>query len=176
MTKEQTMNNIRDLYIEGFEIIKIAQILNKTVGTIQQYKSQDKKNGNDWDILRTKKIKSIFDNKENDIHSVFIDQMHQAIKSINSDKSLKPLEKTSALAQIADSYSKIIKIAYKVNPEKYIYTIIDAHISLLLESVQEKDSYKLYNELLTIFKSDSYNEKLKKIKDKYIDDILLKKD
>lgn len=43
MTKKQTMNNIRDLYIEGFEIIKIAQILNKTVGTIQQYKSQDKK-------------------------------------------------------------------------------------------------------------------------------------
>ena len=176
MTKKQTISNIRDLYIEGFEIIKIAQILNKTVGTIQQYKSQDKKNGNDWDILRTKKIKSIFDNKENDIHSVFIDQMHQAIKAINNDKSLKPLEKTSALAQIADSYSKIIKIAYKVNPEKYIYAIIEAHISLLLESVQEKDSYKLYNELLTIFKSDLYNEKLKKIKDKYIDDILLKKD
>lgn len=173
--KQDTTQNIKELYIEGFEVIKIAQILNKTIGTIQQYKSQDKKNGNDWDELRTKKIKSIFDNKENDIHSVFIDQMHQAIKSINSDKSLKPLEKTSALAQIADSYSKIIKIAYKVNPEKYIYTIIDAHISLLIESVQEKESYELYNELLIILKDDSYNEKLKKIKDKYIEEILSKR-
>ena len=172
--KEKTIKNCRDLYVDGYSIDRVADILNKSTGTVHQYKSQDKKNGNDWDELRAKNMKrkiSKVDDK-NAIQQEFIKEMYNAIKSINADKELKALEKAKGLAQVADSYSKFAKVMSKVNPEDYINNIAHAHLSLIIDVIRINP--RVHDEFLKLLnEDDTYIKRLNTIKENYLDKILL---
>ncbi|WP_060826168.1 DUF1804 family protein [Sulfurospirillum cavolei] len=54
-SKAQKIEIARSLYIVGKNVEEIAAILETSVRTIQNYRSEDGANGYDWDVLRAEK-------------------------------------------------------------------------------------------------------------------------
>lgn len=97
----------KELYLKGFSVNKIAEILNKKIRTIQNYKSSDGK----WDEAKTINLMQNAKDDGTSIYSKFTEQMYQAIKEITEDNALNSQEKANALSKVGDSFSKMRNVA-----------------------------------------------------------------
>ena len=66
----------KELYLKGFSLERIAEILNKNVKTIKNYKSQ---NG-DWDELKAASYLNKSGEDKQNIYQNFIEEMRLAVK------------------------------------------------------------------------------------------------
>lgn len=154
MASNEIKELAKELYIAGFDIFKIAKILNRNEKTIRNYKAKD----GDWDKVKTSLLTSKIKDKESaSLYESFTDQMFRAIENINSDEKMNAEKKTEAIARIGDSFSKMRKVArledpstYRLNVAKKVVEIIISHlkndkdcvsklVSLLESGVIEKE-------------------------------------
>lgn len=124
------------LYLSGKSVETIANIMNLSKRTIQLYKSNDYKNGVDWDKLRATKY---MDSSQKDSESLFADfvgHMYEELRTIREDKDLKSKERIEAIVKLGDSFSKMRRIAAAENPEAYTHGIIKMTISKIIKIIQ----------------------------------------
>jgi len=145
----------KELYLKGFDIDKIAQILSKNVKTIKNYKSLD----GDWDELRA----AGYLNKRGDdkvvIYQNFIEQMYLAVKEIN-ESSLKANEKASALSQLGDSFAKMKKVASFEDPESYKLAIAKRVVQLIVGEFKNTGDKKCIEKMVDMLGSKEFTDSL----------------
>jgi len=148
----------KELYIKGFDLPKIAEILGRTEKTISNYKSKD----GTWDELRA----SNYLNKNQDdktlIYENFMEEMYLAVKEVrNSD--LKPEEKTVAFARLGDSFSKMKKIASFEDPESYKLAIVKRVIQVIVNEFKQTNNLECVKSMVTLIESKEFVESLGKL-------------
>lgn len=154
---KNTKELARELYLKGFNIIKIAQILDKTEKTIKNYKASD---GN-WDEIRAREIIANARRDGDGIYQSFIDNMYAAIAEIkNSD--IPPAQKANALSKVGDSFAKMNKIANLEDPTSYKLAIIKKVITIIIEHFKSCNKECL-KEILELVESDRFAKKLEEI-------------
>ncbi len=164
-----TIENAREMYIKGFNIKKIAKILEKKESTVTQYKYLDKKAGNDWDRLRSDYIKGTITNDKQILYDSFIDKMNNAIIEIENDQKLDSIEKSKLLAQIADSFSKIMKILYRSDPKKYFIDVIQGYTTLISNTALEAEEHQVVDWLNTLSQNETFFQGINKLKKEFND-------
>ena len=121
---------------------QIAETLEVSSKTIDNYQSKDKSLGNDWLTLRAAKhIKDSSSQHEN-MFSLFTKYMMDSLKEIRENEDMKLEAKTQAIVSLGDSFSKMRKIAAAEDPEAYKLGLIKhvvQHILLSLKEVLDKD-------------------------------------
>lgn len=131
-SKNEIKELAKELYIVGFDIFKIAKILNRNEKTIRNYKAKD----GDWDKIKANLLTSKIKDKESaSLYESFTEQMFCAIENINADEKMNAEKKTEAIARIGDSFSKMRKVArledpssYRLNVAKKVVEIIIRHL------------------------------------------------
>lgn len=137
----------KELYLKGFSVEKIAEILNKSPKTIANYKSKD---GN-WDEIKALELIQNAKNSGNSIYNSFIEQMYLAIKEINADEKLSSQDKASALSRVGDSFAKMKRVANLEDPKSYKLSIAKEVIKLIVDkfkSLNDKQALKSLVEML----------------------------
>lgn len=132
MAKNEIKQLAKELYMVGFDLFKIAKILNRNEKTIRNYKAQD----GDWDKLKAHLLTSKIKDKESaSLYESFTEQMFIAIENINADEKMNAEKKTAAIARIGDSFSKMRRVArledpssYRLNVAKKVVEIIINHL------------------------------------------------
>ncbi len=143
----------RSLFVDAQKSFdEIAQVLNVTKKTIENYKIQDKKEGFDWLTLRaTKHIKESNETKEN-MYSQFISYMYTTLKEIRESQDLNAATKAQMIVSLGDSFSKMGKVARQEDPEAYKYGIIKLTIEQILCELKNKlDSQSMSIVIDTIY-------------------------
>ncbi|QKF64568.1 DUF1804 family protein [Campylobacter corcagiensis] len=149
----------RELYLKGFNISKIAQILHKSPKTIQNYKSRD---GN-WDMIKATDAILNAKNSGETIYNSFIDQMYQAIKDITDDDKLSSIEKANALSKVGDSFAKMKYIAKLEDPASYKLSIVKEVIKLIVEHFKSSGDDKSLQNLVLLLDSAEFNKKIENL-------------
>lgn len=142
----------KELYLKGFSLEKIAEILNKNIRTVKNYKSSD----GDWDEIKTSSyINSASSDKAN-IYQSFIDEMRLAIKEIREDEKLSSKDKANALSKIGDSFSKMSRVASLENPKAYKLSIARKVISLIVERFKNDENKECIKKLVELIESAKF--------------------
>ena len=116
---------------------QIAQTLNVSDKTIQNYQSKDKSLGFDWLTIRaTKYIQTTQETKEN-MYSMFTGYMFATLKEIREDDKTSPAQKAQLIVSLGDSFSKMGKIARQEDPEAYKLGIIKYTIKTLVFHIKD---------------------------------------
>ena len=137
----------KELYLKGFSVEKIDEILNKSPKTIANYKSKD---GN-WDEIKALELIQNAKNSGNSIYNSFIEQMYLAIKEINAYEKLSSQDKASALSRVGDSFAKMKRVANLEDPKSYKLSIAKEVIKLIVDkfkSLNDKQALKSLVEML----------------------------
>lgn len=115
----------RTLYTDANQsFAQIAQTLNVSDKTVQNYQSKDKSLGFDWLTIRaTKYIQTTQETKEN-MYSMFTGYMFDTLKEIREDNKTSPAQKAQLIVSLGDSFSKMRKVAAAEDPEAYKYALI----------------------------------------------------
>ncbi|MBZ8007895.1 DUF1804 family protein [Campylobacter sp. RM9334] len=127
----------KSLYSKGYECNEIAEILNKNIRTIQNYKSKD----SDWDKLRVKEI--ITDENAQEVYTNFTQQMQKALDEIMSDAKLNAQDKAVAIAKMGDSFAKMKKVAEIEDPKAYKLNIAQIVIKVLIDEIKTLNNESL---------------------------------
>lgn len=151
MVKSSTKELARELYIKGFSILKIAEILNKTEKTIKNYKSAS----GDWDETKATRLIAEAKNDGTNIYQNFIEQMYAAVREIR-ESDLKASEKAVALSKVGDSFSKMKRIASFEDPASYKLAIAKKVMTIVVSHFQNKADKECLNELLKLVETDKF--------------------
>lgn len=129
--KKGTKELARELYIKGFNVAKIAHILNKSEKTIKNYKAQDNVS---WEEDRVKLL--MLDKKKhgNNIYATFVELAYTAIDEIKN-MEVDAIEKVSIISRIGDGFAKISKVANIENDKEYKYKISKNIVDKIVEFV-----------------------------------------
>lgn len=127
----------RSLYSKGYECEQIAELLNKNIRTIQNYKSKD----SDWDKLRVKEI--ITDENGYEVYTNFTQQMQKALDEIMSDAKLNAQDKAVAIAKMGDSFAKMKKVAEIEDPKAYKLNIAQIVTKIFTDEIKALNNEKL---------------------------------
>jgi hypothetical protein len=131
--KKQVTKNAKEvskeLYLHGLTLQRIAELLNKSVKTIQNYKTKE------WDADRAAKYLGQNSADKEYIYSNFVEEMYRAIKDIR-ESDLKPADKAKAYASIGDSFAKMRRIAIAEDPESYRRSIIKNTVTLIIKALR----------------------------------------
>lgn len=127
----------RSLYSKGYECEQIAELLNKNIRTIQNYKSKD----SDWDKLRVKEI--ITDENGYEVYTNFTQQMQKALDEIMSDSKLNAQDKAQAIAKMGDSFAKMKKVAEIEDPKAYKLNIAQIVTKIFTDEIKALNDEKL---------------------------------
>ena len=152
--KEQKKAHARDMFVAGFKISKIAKILTIGERTVQNYQSEDKKNGIDWLELKAQKyINTPLDSNEDreTLYSNFTKFMYESLQEIRDDEKLDAKSKTALMAQLGDSFSKMQKVARTEDPEAYKLGIIQNTVEIIsndLEKGLPQESFEIVANIL----------------------------
>jgi len=144
----------RDLYVKGIELEAIANTLQVTKRTIQNYKAKDKANGCEWDELRAKTLLSKGGDK---LYSSFLEAMNSFLTEIK-DSDMKPEIKAEKISQIGDAFSKMKKVAAFEDPEVFKHGIMKKTLKTLIMSAKENFSKECLEELINLI--DQIQEEL----------------
>ena len=131
----------RELFINGNSEAKIAELLDVSVRTIQNYKSKDETNGISWLELKAQKyINTPLDSSEDKetIYSNFTKFMYESLQEIRDDEKLSAGDKTALMAQLGDSFSKMQKVARTEDPEAYKLGIIQNTLEIIAKNLKGK--------------------------------------
>ncbi|PSM51349.1 DUF1804 domain-containing protein [Campylobacter blaseri] len=142
----------KELYLKNFSIESIAEILNKSIKTVKNYKSND---GN-WDELKANELIANAKNEGNTIYNSFINEMYAAIKEIREDEKLSSKEKANALSQVGDSFSKMKKVANLEDPKAYKLSIAKEVIKLIVIEFQKNGDKEGLKILVNLFEKSEF--------------------
>lgn len=142
----------KELYLKGFNIEKIAEILNKSPKTIQNYKSRD---GN-WDEIKADEIIKVAKKTGGSIYSSFIEQMYLAIKEISEDEKLSSKDKAAALSKVGDSFAKMRRVAKLEDPASYKLSIAREIIRLIVERFQNLNNKEALKSLVEMLEDSEF--------------------
>lgn len=151
MVKASIKELAKELYLKGFGIDKIAEILNKTSKTIRNYKSSD---GN-WDNVKATRLMQTAKDEGSNIYQNFIEQMYAAVKEIR-ESDMKAADKAVALSKVGDSFSKMNKIASYEDPGAYKLAIAKKVITIVVIHFKNKADKECLNELLNLVETEKF--------------------
>lgn len=134
-TKAQKIEIARALYISGRNEDEIAEITDASKRTIQNYKSEDAKNGNDWDVLRAEKHIASDNPRRGYLYSDFVGYMHETLKEVRESK-LSSIEKADMVVKLSDAFSKMKAIIRHEDPIAYKHGIIKHVIQAIAEELK----------------------------------------
>lgn len=127
----------KSLYLRGYECNEIAEILNKNIRTIQNYKSKD----GDWEQLRIKEV--IADKNVQELLKHFKDQLQKALDEIMNDSKLTAQQKSEAIVKLGDSFSKMVKVAELEDPKTYKLNIAQIVIKVFIDEIKTLNNESL---------------------------------
>jgi len=134
-TKQQKIEIARALYITGKNDTEIATILEVSKKTIQNYKTQDSTNGNDWDLLRAQKHISQETNRREYLYSDFVGYMHDTLREIREADDLSSSQKADKIVKLSDAFSKMKHIVRHEDPEAFKRGIIKHVIEIIGKTI-----------------------------------------
>ena len=140
--------NIKEL---AKELYLKAEILNKTVKTIKNYKSQ---NG-DWDELKAASYLNKSGEDKQNIYQNFIEEMRLAVKDIR-ESELPAGKKAEALSKIGDSFVKMTKVASYENPAAYRLSIAKKVIMLVVDKFKDDENKECIKKLVELIESEKF--------------------
>ena len=140
----------RELYLKGFSVERIAEILNKNVKTIKNYKA-----GNNWDELKTASYLNRGGEEKQNIYQNFIEEMRLAVKDIR-ESELPAGKKADALSRIGDSFVKMSKVASYENPAAYRLSIAKKVIMLVVEKFKDDENKECIKKLIELIESEKF--------------------
>lgn len=149
----------KEMYLKGFSVTKIAEILNKNIKTIQNYKSRD----GDWDELKATQLMANAKNTGDTIYTKFTEQMYLAIKEITADEKLSSVEKSNALSKVGDSFSKMRYVANLEDPKSYKLSVAKEVIKLVVAEFQDANDKNGLKILVELLDSTEFNKKIESL-------------
>ncbi|AQW85474.1 putative protein (DUF1804 domain) [Campylobacter pinnipediorum subsp. caledonicus] len=141
----------KELYLKGFSVEKIAEILNKTTKTIRNYKSSDA----NWDELKTLSYINQGSNDKGALYQNFIDEMRLAVKDIRQS-DIPPAKKADALSKIGDSFVKMSKVASYEDPSAYKLSIAKKVITLIADRFKDDENKDCIKKLVELMDSEKF--------------------
>lgn len=129
----------RVLFVSGKSIQETASILGVGVRTIQNYKSKDATEQNDWDMLKAERHITKDSNRREHLYSDFVAYMYDTLKEIREDKDLSSSDKADKIVKLSDAFSKMKTIARHEDPEAYKRGIIKHVIKTIGIAIKSKD-------------------------------------
>jgi hypothetical protein len=155
MVKKQSTREIsKELYLHGLSLERIAELLNKNIKTVKNYKTKE------WDADKAAKYLGQHSGDKEYIYSNFVEEMYRAIKDIR-ESDLKPAEKAKAYASIGDSFAKMRRIAISEDPESYRRAIIKNTISLIIKAL--KGDSKCVQRIVCALEDEEFLKELEEI-------------
>lgn len=136
-SKAQKIEIARSLYIVGKNVEEIAAILETSVRTIQNYRSEDNTNGYDWDVLRAEKHIVADPNRREHLYSDFISYMYDSLKEVR-EAALPPGEKADKIVKLSDAFAKMKAIVRYEDPAAYKHGIIKHVIKVIGEGIKAR--------------------------------------
>ncbi len=158
MTKEQKINLAKNLYILGNSIQVVATHLGVSKRTIQSYKADALKSGDDWDKQR---VDSLLSKGNQKIYKNFLEFMNEFLKEIKEDQKLTTEVKVEKISQLGDAFSKMKKIAHQEDPEIFKHGIIKETLKTLILSAKNNIKKECLEELVELI--DSISEELSNV-------------
>lgn len=141
MTNAEKKREIaRALFVAGKTLEETAAIIGVGIRTIQNYKSKDNKNGNDWDVLRAEKHIAKDPNRREHLYSDFVAYMYDTLKEIREDENMSAGEKADKIVKLSDAFSKMKTIARHEDPEAYKRGVIKHVIKVLGFAIKARDT------------------------------------
>lgn len=141
----------RELYLKGFSVEKIAEILNKSTKTIKNYKTSDGK----WDEQKTAGYLNKNGEDKQNIYQNFIEEMRLAVKDIR-ESELPAGKKAEALSKIGDSFVKMTKVASYENPAAYRLSIAKKVIMLVVDKFKDDENKECIKKLVELIESEKF--------------------
>ncbi|MBE3606095.1 DUF1804 family protein [Campylobacter sp. RM13119] len=141
----------KELYLKGFDVERIAEILNKTTKTIKNYKATDGK----WDEAKTANYLNKSDEDKHNIYQNFIEEMRLAVKDIR-ESELPAGKKADALSKIGDSFVKMTKVASYEDPAAYRLSIAKKVIMLVVEKFKDDENKECIKKLVELIESEKF--------------------
>ena len=141
----------RELYLKGFSVERIAEILSKSVKTIKNYKAA----GSNWDELKTASYLNRGGEEKQNIYQNFIEEMRLAVKDIR-ESELPAGKKADALSRIGDSFVKMSKVASYENPAAYRLSIAKKVIMLVVEKFKDDENKECMKKLIELIESEKF--------------------
>ncbi|MGG7074550.1 DUF1804 family protein [Campylobacter sp. 9BO] len=148
----------KELYLKGFSVERIAEILNKTQRTIKNYKAADK----NWDELKAAHYLSQDGSERENIYQNFIEEMQLAVKNVR-ESDLSPDKKADALSRIGDSFVKMKKVASYENPAAYKLSIAKRVIMLVVEKFKDDENKECIKKLVELIESEKFIKAIEEI-------------
>ena len=155
MTKEQKIALAKKLYILGNTIDSVATHLNVSKRTIQNYKAEAKKQGDDWDEQR---VNSMLNKSDQKIYKNFLEYMNDFLIEIKEDQKLSTEVRIEKISQLGDAFSKMKKIAHTEDPEIFKHGIIKQTLKTLILGAKKSFKKECLEELVSLI--DSMQEEL----------------
>lgn len=134
-TKAQRIEIARSLYIVGKNIEEIAIILETSVRTIQNYRSEDAANGYDWDVFRVEKHIVADPNRREHLYSDFVSYMYDSLKDVR-ETTMPAGEKADKIVKLSDAFAKMKAIVRYEDPLAYKHGIIKHVIKVIGEGIK----------------------------------------
>ena len=150
MTKEQKINLAKNLYILGNSLESVAAHLGVSKRTVQSYKAQALKQGDNWDKQR---VNSMLSKGNQKVYKTFLDFMNQFLKEIKEDTKLSTEVKVEKISQLGDAFSKMKKIAYQEDPEIFKHGIIKETLKTLILNAKNSLKKECLEELISLIDS-----------------------
>ena len=141
----------RELYLKGFSVERIAEILSKSVKTIKNYKAA----GSNWDELKTASYLNRGGEEKQNIYQNFIEEMRLAVKDIRQSE-LPAGKKAEALSKIGDSFVKMTKVASYEDPKAYRLSIAKKVIMLVVEKFKDYENKECIKKLIELIESEKF--------------------
>ncbi|WP_169753724.1 DUF1804 family protein [Campylobacter curvus] len=141
----------KELYLKGFCIERIAEILNKSIKTIKNYKTNDGK----WDEAKTAAYLSGSGEEKQNIYQNFIEEMRLAVRDIR-ESELSASEKARALSKIGDSFVKMSKVASYEDPAAYRLSIAKKVITLVVQKFKDDENKECIKKLIELIESEKF--------------------
>lgn len=158
--KERKKINARKLYVAMISIDEIAEVIDVTPRTVQNYKSEDAGGENDWDTLRASKIMNDSPDERANLLDNFVTMMHQAVKDILADEKMTSREKASAIASIGDSFNKMLKVARQEDPEAYKLSIVKRTLFTVLEHIKPVTPNDVMANIISVIDDKQFRDRI----------------
>jgi len=146
-TAEKRREIARTLSVAGNSDGKIADVLDVSIRTVQNYRSKDAADGYDWDRLRAEKHIAKDSDRREYLYSDFVAYMFDSLKEIREDEKTPPGEKAAMIVKLSDAFSKMKAIARQEDPELYKRGVIKHVIKTVGAAIRDRGD----NQLLEAF-------------------------
>ncbi len=148
-SKSQKIEIARSLYIVGKNIEEIADILDTSVRTIQNYRSEDGANGHDWDVLRAEKHIVADPNRREHLYSDFVTYMYETLQGVR-DAEIPAEAKADKIVKLSDAFSKMKAIVRYEDPLAYKHGIIKHVIKVIGEGIKATGDKELLERFIEV--------------------------